>query len=80
VKNRPELPDRVSLDKRSPFYRPDLTALGIGIRFKGQVKTNVYEYCVSEGWVRLLPKTGSFGRDGEPVTLKTQGKVEPYWR
>ena len=47
-------PDRLSTDPASPFYNEDMLARGIGIRFKGVEKTNVEEYCVSEGWVRLV--------------------------
>ena len=37
------------------------------------------EYCVSEGWVRLaVGKT--LDRKGNPVTVKLQGEVEPYFR
>ena len=45
----PTMPDRLSVDPDSPFYSADLLAHGVGIRFKGEEKTNVEEYCVSEG-------------------------------
>src|SRR5215475_10741382 len=48
-----ELPDRLSVDPRSPFYNEQILARDVGIRFKGVEKTNVEEYCVSEGWVRV---------------------------
>jgi hypothetical protein len=72
------LPDRLSTDPDSPYYDADLLARNVGVRFRGEEKTNVDEYCVSEGWVRLaLP-----GRDrkGKPLTIKLQGPVEPYFR
>ena len=73
------LPDRLSTNPRSPYYDEALLQRGIGIRFKGQEKTNVEEYCVSEGWVRVsLGK--SLDRKGNPLTLKLQGPVEPYFR
>ena len=73
------LPDRLSNDPTSPYYDADLLAQGIGIRFKGEEKTNVEEYCVSEGWVRVaVGKTAN--RRGQPLTLKLQGPVEPYIR
>ena len=73
------LPDRLSTDPASPFYNEELLARGVGIRFKGVEKTNVEEYCVSEGWVRLsVGKT--VDRRGKPVTMKLQGTVEPYFR
>jgi Protein of unknown function (DUF3297) len=73
------LPDRLSNNPRSPYYDEALLRRGVGIRFKGQEKTNVEEYCVSEGWVRVsLGK--SLDRRGNPLTLKLQGPVEPYLR
>ncbi len=72
-------PDRLSVDPDSPFYDADLLARGIGIRFKGAEKTNVEEYCVSEGWVRVAAGKG-VDRQGKPLTLKLQGPVEPYFR
>ena len=72
-------PDRLSVNPSSPFYDEALLARGVGIRFKGQEKTNVDEYCVSEGWVRLtVGKT--LDRRGDPMTMKLQGPVEPYFR
>jgi len=47
------LPDRLSADPASPHYNEELLARGVGIRFRGQEKTNVEEYCVSEGWIRV---------------------------
>jgi hypothetical protein len=72
-------PDRLSVDPDSPFY--DATALerGVGVRFKGVEKTNVEEYCVSEGWVRLAAGNAR-DRSGNPLTIKVSGQVEPYFR
>ncbi|WP_431270958.1 DUF3297 family protein [Dankookia sp. P2] len=66
------LPDRLSTDPASPFYNEELLARGVGIRFKGVEKTNVEEYCVSEGWVRLSVGK-SVDRRGKPITMKLQG-------
>ena len=72
-------PDRLATNPRSPFYDAALLERGVGIRFKGEEKTNVDEYCVSEGWVRLsVGKT--LDRHGNPMTVKLQGVVEPYFR
>lgn len=73
------LPDRLATNPKSPFHNPDLLARGIGIRFNGTEKTNVDEYCVSEGWVRLTVGK-SVDRHGNPMTIKLNGKVEPYFR
>jgi len=73
------LPDRLCVNPNSPFYDADLLAKGVGVRFKGVDKTNVEEYCVSEGWVRLSVGTTT-NRKGEAMTVKLQGPVEPYFR
>ncbi len=73
------LPDRLSVNPKSPYYNADLLQQGIGILFKGVDKTNVEEYCVSEGWVRLSVGN-TVDRKGNPMTIKLQGPVEPYIR
>ena len=71
-------PDRLSNDPRSQFYDEAVLARGIGIRFNGEEKTTVEEYCVSEGWVRMaVPR--ALDRRGRPMTLKFKGTVEPYF-
>lgn len=72
-------PDRLATNPKSPYYDEAILARGVGVRFKGEEKTNVDEYCVSEGWVRLsVGKT--LDRHGNPMTVKLQGTVEPYFR
>ena len=46
-------PDRLCNDPRSPYFNEEALARDVGIRFKGVEKTNVEEYCVSEGWIRV---------------------------
>ena len=72
-------PDRLSNNPTSPFYDEALLARGIGIRFKGEEKTNVEEYCVSEGWIRVAAGK-VLDRKGNPLTIKLSGDVEPYFR
>jgi hypothetical protein len=72
-------PDRLAATPGSPFYDEALLTRGVGIRFNGVEKTNVEEYCVSEGWVRLAVGTGR-DRKGNPMTIKLKGKVEPYFK
>jgi hypothetical protein len=73
------LPDRLSVNPKSPFYNAELLERGVGIRFNGAEKNNVEEYCVSEGWVRLaVGKT--VDRHGNAMTVKYKGTVEPYVR
>ena len=68
------LPDRLSTDPRSKFYNAELLQRGIGIRFRGEEKTNVEEYCISEGWV-CLPVGKALDRRGQPMTIKVKGEV-----
>ena len=72
-------PDRLSNDPKSAHYNAALLERGIGIRFKGVEKTNVEEYCVSEGWVRVAAGK-AVDRRGNPLTVKLAGLVEPYFR
>ncbi len=71
------LPDRLSATPDSPFYNEELLTRGVGVRFNGIEKTNVEEYCVSEGWVRLSVGN-SRDRKGNAMTVKMKGTVEVY--
>ena len=71
------LPDRLSTNPDSPFHDAALLQRGIGIRFNGAEKTNVDEYCVSEGWIRIAAGKAR-DRAGNPMTIKLKGVVEPY--
>ena len=72
-------PDRLAANPKSPYHDAAALERGVGVPFKGVEKTNVEEYCVSEGWVRLsVGKT--VDRTGAPLTVKLQGTVEPYFR
>ena len=71
-------PDRLSLDPRSDYYDEALLSRGVGIKFNDQEKTNVIEYSISEGWIRV-PAGKSRDRYGQPMTIKLNGKVEPYF-
>jgi len=72
-------PDRLSVDPDSPYFDETLLQRGVGIRFKGVEKTNVEEYCVSEGWVRLAAGKAK-DRHGNQMTIKLKGPVEAYFR
>jgi hypothetical protein len=71
------LPDRLCSDPKSKFYNAELLERGVGVRFKGVERTNVEEYCISEGWVRVAVGT-TRDRFGRPLTLKLQGPVEVW--
>jgi hypothetical protein len=71
------LPDRLSLNPRSPHFNADLLRRGIGIRFKGRDRRDVEEYCISEGWIRVQAGK-TMDRHGQPLTIRLTGAVEPY--
>ena len=71
-------PDRLSLDPRSPHFDQHKLGRGVGIRFNGVEKTNVEEYSVSEGWIKVAAGK-SRDRFGNPMTVKLKGTVEPYY-
>ena len=73
------LPDRLSNNPRSKFYNAELLERGIGIRFNGQEKDNVEEYCLSEGWI-WVSAGKALDRNGNPMTIKLSGTVEAYLR
>lgn len=72
-------PDRLSNDPRSPHYDEASLNRGVGIRFNGEERTNVEEYCVSEGWIRVAAGK-ALDRRGQPMTLKVKGEVVAYYR
>jgi hypothetical protein len=72
-----DMPDRLSIDPASPFHNEELLQRDVGIRFNGKEKTNVEEYCVSEGWIRVSAGTAK-DRYGNPMTIKLKGKVEAF--
>lgn len=73
------LPDRLSSDPTSEFYDAALLERGVGVLFKGAEKTNVEEYCVSEGWIRVQAGKAK-DRKGQPLTIKLKGPVEVFFK
>lgn len=71
-------PDRLSTNPRSPHFDLEVLQRGIGIRFKDRVRTDVEEYCLSEGWIRVAAGK-SRDRHGQPMTLKLSGPVEAWF-
>ena len=71
-------PDRLAINPRSPHFDADKLSRGIGIRFKGMVRTNVEEYSISEGWVRVQAGK-AMDRKGQPLTIKLSGPVESWF-
>jgi predicted house-cleaning NTP pyrophosphatase (Maf/HAM1 superfamily) len=74
-----ELPDRLSVNPKSPHYNEEVLKRNVGIRFNGVEKTNVEEYCVSEGWIRIAAGRG-VDRHGNPLLMKICGAVEPFFK
>lgn len=72
-------PDRLSVDPSSRFHDEKLLARNIGIRFNGVERTNVEEYCISEGWIRSTVGK-SLDRRGKPLTVTLKGTVEPFFK
>ena len=72
-------PDRLSLNPRSPHFDEPTLRRGVGIRFKGRERTDVEEYSVSEGWIRVAAGK-SLDRYGQPITIKLSGEVEPFFQ
>jgi phage terminase Nu1 subunit (DNA packaging protein) len=75
----PPLPDRLSVDPRSPHYVKAICEHDIGIRFNGKERDDVEEYCISEGWIRV-PAGKTLDRKGQPLLIKLKGTVEPFYR
>lgn len=73
------LPDRLSVDPRSPHYNEAVLSREIGIRFKGVERHDVEEYCVSEGWIKVASGRAR-DRRGNPILIKLAGPVEPYFK
>jgi len=76
---KPALPDHLSADPRSKHHHADVFEHDIGIRLNGNERTDVEEYCISEGWVKV-PAGKARDRRGMPLTIKLKGVVEAYYR
>ena len=74
----PPLPDRLSTDPRSPHHDAAVFQRDIGIRFNGKERTDVAEYCISEGWIKV-PSGKSVDRKGQPLMIKLKGVVEAFY-
>ena len=72
-------PQRLSNNPRHPEFDADALRRGVRVRFKGKERTDVEEYSVSEGWIRVAAGR-SLDRHGNPVTIKLKGEVEPFFQ
>lgn len=77
--NRPDLPDHLSVDPKSPHYNAAVLEHDIGVRFNDHERADVEEYCLSEGWIKVAAGR-SLDRHGKPLLIKLKGRVEVYYR
>ena len=78
TKSLPALPDRLSVNSSSPHHVEEIFEHNIGIRLNGKERTDVEEYCISEGWVKVAsPK--ALDRRGQPLMIKLKGVVEAFY-
>ena len=75
----PPLPDRLSVDSRSPHYVAAVLEHGIGIRFNDRERFDVEEYCISEGWIKVAAGR-TVDRKGRPLLIKLKGRVDAFYR
>lgn len=75
----PSLPDRLSCNPASPHHVEAIFEHTIGIRLNGKEHTNVEEYCISEGWVKI-PSPKALDRHGRPLLIKLKGAVEVFYK
>jgi hypothetical protein len=72
-------PDRLSINPKSPHYNEEILKRSVGIRLNGAERSNVEEYCISEGWIRVAMGK-SVDRHGNPLLMKVHGAVEPFFK
>ena len=75
----PPLPDRLAIDPRSPHHIAAVFERDIGIRWNDMERSDVEEYCISEGWIRVAAGKAR-DRKGQPLMIKLKGKVEAFYR
>ena len=75
----PPLPDRLSIDPRSPHHVAAGFEHGVGIRLNDTERSDVVEYCISEGWVKV-PAGKALDRRGQPLLIKLKGRVEAFYQ
>jgi len=76
---RPPLPDHLSIDPRSPHHVAAVFEHDIGIRLNGKERSDVGEYCISEGWIKVAAGK-TLDRKGNPLLIKLKGTVEAFYK
>lgn len=75
----PPLPDRLSIDPRSPYHIAAVFEHSVGIRLNEKERMDVEGYCISEGWVKVQAGK-KLDRKGNPLMIKLKGKVEAFYK
>jgi predicted house-cleaning NTP pyrophosphatase (Maf/HAM1 superfamily) len=75
----PPLPDRLSIDPRSPYHDAAIFERNVGIKFNDRERSDVEEYCISEGWIKVQAGK-ALDRMGKPLMTKLKGKVEAFYK
>lgn len=76
---KPALPDRLSVNPRSPHYVEAIFEHDIGILVNGKERNDVEEYCISEGWVKI-PSHKALDRRGQPLLMTVKGTIEAFYK
>ncbi|EDL48159.1 DUF3297 family protein [Erythrobacter sp. SD-21] len=71
-------PMQLSVNPKSQHFDVDVLQRGVGIKFKDRVRTDIEEYNIPEGWVRVQAGK-TVDRNGNPLTLKLNGPVEAWF-
>lgn len=79
TKSLPALPDRLSCNPNSPHHVEEIFEHNVGIRLNGKERTDVEEYCISEGWVKIASHK-ALDRRGQPLLIKLKGAVEAFYK
>lgn len=79
------IPDRVSLERKSPFFKPLEFCKGLSVKIDGVEQQRVVEFCISGGWARryVVDAAGNIVKDviGYNARIKRVfGKIEVKWR
>ena len=76
---RPDLPDHLSSDARSPHHVEAVFEHDVGIVFNDKERFDVHEYCISEGWIKV-PVGNKVDRKCNPLTIKLKGTVSAFYK
>ncbi|KAF3996561.1 DUF3297 family protein [Glaciimonas immobilis] len=79
TQNLPPLPDRLSVDPRSPYHNAAIFEHHVGIKLNDKERFDVEEYCISEGWIKVAAGK-ALDRNGNPLMTKVKGTVEAFYR